>query len=279
MPVWMEGTQHAVWSVSNVGIRKWELQCQPSFYQPGQRQRVDQKNSLYPDFIVKQRNNPQADTQLQFTYTPTLAWHEKLSCIVWSAVRACVGPSFPPQMWGYLTWLDLPWERFKLTCTTFYHRLGMYASPQQWGWMVIMPWGLDCVSELRDTRTQTHMHRCANRYTWLLWLLSVTVQPSSHWNLTAIVAVWQCQKKPQVIHWEVYFWKYFSCIWINSSLISKGLHKVFLHRVLPSSHWNQWEPFYGLQWAVVHLQDGFSSPNIKSCRNACIPRMTIAFML
>lgn len=48
----------------------------------GQRGRVDQKNSLSPDFIVKQCNNPQADTQLQFTYTPALPWHEKLSCIV-----------------------------------------------------------------------------------------------------------------------------------------------------------------------------------------------------
>lgn len=149
------------WSVSNVAVRKWELQCQPSFYQPGQRQRVDQKNSLSPDFIVKQRNNPQADTQLQFTYTPTLPWHEKLSCIIWSAVTACVGPSFPPQMWGYLTWLGLPWERFKLTCTTFYHRLGMYAvttAVGMDGYYAMGTWL--CVRAPWHSDTNTHAQVC-----------------------------------------------------------------------------------------------------------------------
>lgn len=118
MSVWVEGTQYTAWCISNVVTGEQEQQNQAPLCQPG----PERKNIQISHFLQTLLSSSQiaTNTKLNSSSPIALCYH---------------GTCYPSSLWqhtggqashadgGYLSWLDLPWERVKLTCVAFVLRL------------------------------------------------------------------------------------------------------------------------------------------------------------
>ena len=118
MSVWLEGTQYTAWCISNVVTGEQEQWNQAPLCQPG----PERKNIQISHFLQTLLSSSQiaTNTKLNSSSPIALCYH---------------GTCYPSSLWqhtggqashadgGYLSWLDLPWERVKLTCVAFVRRL------------------------------------------------------------------------------------------------------------------------------------------------------------